>query len=576
MTRGSSPAVPEHLRRFVVEQDYDEYDAVDQAVWRFVLLQLSSRLGGRAHPAYQRGLAATGISVDYIPSIAEMNEKLARFGWGAVCVDGFIPPRAFQEFQAAGLLPIAAEIRTRAHLVYTPAPDIIHEAAGHAPILPDPTYAAYLRRIGEVGASAFTLPEDHAVHDATHLLSEVKEDPSATPEQVAAADAALERALAAAGRVSEAARLSRLYWWTAEYGLVGSPSDYRLYGAGLLSSLGESHSCHAPTVRKIPLDEACLEVAYDITRPQPQLFVAPSFEALHGVLDRVEQTLAKHRGGAFALASALSSAELATVRFDSGARVFGVLRGVTGEPNAPALLEFEGPAALALDGAIIPGHGADRYPDGFTLPVGRLASGESLDSLSAPALERRTDGERRLRFDFARGAKVSGRFERALSREDGRTLIVELSDAVLEVTGVLRHFPHFSLLAAGEFVTAEAGVRDPSFHAPTQPPKVKVPRPRQLNLAERTLGLWYERVRSVRAAGNTQAEQLFAEVERALAKDYPREWLLRFVMLEDLTRRGLSTPLAEALRRTLERLEVDYAYEQPIASGLAYLARRVA
>ena len=108
-----SPHVPLHLRRFVVRQEYAQYSAVDQAVWRFVLLQMRARLAETAHPAYRDGLAATGISVERIPSVAEMNEKLSRFGWGAVCVDGFIPPRAFQEFQSRGLLPIAADMRTR-------------------------------------------------------------------------------------------------------------------------------------------------------------------------------------------------------------------------------------------------------------------------------------------------------------------------------------------------------------------------------------------------------------------------------------------------------------------------------
>src|SRR5690349_12480216 len=135
---GVSPHVPPHLRQFVVEQDYARYTGVDQAVWRFVLLQTRSRLIETAHPAYRNGFEATGISVERIPSIAEMNDRLARFGWGAVCVDGFIPPRAFQEFQARGILPIAADMRTLAHLAYTPAPDIIHEAAGHAPSCPIP------------------------------------------------------------------------------------------------------------------------------------------------------------------------------------------------------------------------------------------------------------------------------------------------------------------------------------------------------------------------------------------------------------------------------------------------------
>src|SRR5215469_15863516 len=188
----SAPSVPAHLRRFVVQQDYAQYDAVDQAVWRFVLLQTHARLVETAHPAYRDGLAATGIYVERIPSIEEMNERLGRFGWGAVCVDGFIPPRAFQEFQSLGILPIAADMRTREHLVYTPAPDIIHEAAGHAPILPDPTYSDYLRRIGEIGRQAFTVPEEARVDRAIRALSEVKEDLSKTPDEVSRVEAELE------------------------------------------------------------------------------------------------------------------------------------------------------------------------------------------------------------------------------------------------------------------------------------------------------------------------------------------------------------------------------------------------
>src|SRR3954463_15261139 len=183
--------VPQELRRFVVEQDYAQYNEVDQAVWRFVLLQTYQRLQHTAHPAYRDGLAQTGISVERIPRIAEMSACLERFGWSAVCVDGFIPPRAFQEFQAASILPIAADIRSSDHLTYTPAPDIIHEAAGHAPILSDARYAAYLRAIGQASKKAFSSPEDARVYAAIFELSEFKETHGARPELVAAAEARL-------------------------------------------------------------------------------------------------------------------------------------------------------------------------------------------------------------------------------------------------------------------------------------------------------------------------------------------------------------------------------------------------
>src|SRR5882724_6554942 len=104
--------IPPHLRKFVVRQNYDEYTEEDQAVWRFVVQQTHARLLNTAHEAYARGFEATGITVDRIPRIDEVSERLSRFGWRAVCVDGFVPARAFQEFQAHGILPIAADIRT--------------------------------------------------------------------------------------------------------------------------------------------------------------------------------------------------------------------------------------------------------------------------------------------------------------------------------------------------------------------------------------------------------------------------------------------------------------------------------
>jgi phenylalanine-4-hydroxylase len=248
--------VPPHLRKYLVTQNYAEYSVEDQAVWRFVLLQTHARLLRTAHPGYASGFDAAGISVECIPRIDEMNERLSQSSFQAVCVDGFIPPRAFQAFQARGLLPIAADIRTSRHLTYTPAPDIIHEAAGHAPFLAHADYAHYLRRIGGIGERAFSNAYDRAVYEAVFLLSELKENPASTATQLSNAEARIAELVATHRTPSEAELLSRLYWWTVEYGLIGTPTDYRLYGAGLLSSIGEGHFCHAAEVRKLPLSAA--------------------------------------------------------------------------------------------------------------------------------------------------------------------------------------------------------------------------------------------------------------------------------------------------------------------------------
>jgi phenylalanine-4-hydroxylase len=422
---GTEPSVPAHLRAYVVEQDYARYSAIDQAVWRFVLLQTRARLIETAHPAYRNGLDLTGISVERIPSIEQMNEKLARFGWGAVSVDGFIPPRVFQEFQARGILPIAADMRSHEHVAYTPAPDIIHEAAGHAPILPDAAYASYLRRIGEVGKRAFTVPEENRVFDAIHLLSEVKEDVSRRPESIRAVEAELAEALGAVSEASEASALSRLYWWTAEYGLVGTPVDYKIYGAGLLSSLGESHSCHDPSVQKLPLDESVVLVSYDITKPQPQLFVTPDFEYLHLMLEHVSKTLACEIGGEVAVQRAIRSREVASARFSSGAWVIGVLAEAA-SGREPAWLRFVGPVAFAWDG-VIQKEQRDLRPSEQWIVTGPLEGGALLERASDPELARaRAERTGRSELRFSSGACVQGWLARHVRRPDGRLLALVL------------------------------------------------------------------------------------------------------------------------------------------------------
>jgi phenylalanine-4-hydroxylase len=569
--------VPAHLRRLVVEQDYGQYTAVDQAVWRFVLLQTYSRLVETAHPAYREGLSATGISVERIPSIAEMNDKLSRFGWGAVCVDGFIPPRAFQEFQACGLLPIAADIRSREHLVYTPAPDIIHEAAGHAPILPDPVFSAYLRRIGELGWQAFTVPEEDRVDRAIYRLSEVKEDPSQTPAAVALAEAELEAALGAVPAPSEAARLSRLYWWTAEYGLVGRVEDYKIYGAGLLSSLWESYSCHAPSVRKLALDEHSADVAYDITRPQPQLFVAASFEALHDVLDRVARTLAVRIGGGVALERAIRSRELATVRFSSGASVIGVLGEAGPTLQDPSWLAFEGTVAFAWEGALASEAEAGDLPEGHVVPIGTLADGTALERASDAVLDALRDpATGRHRFVFAKGARVEGRLDRRTRRPEGALMHLCLSDARVTVPGrTPLALAQYVLLSAGEVVTAHAGAADARYHPNTAFSPVRVPRPRAFLAREQRLLSLYEQAERAHHAGDPAMKAEYPELSATLDREYRDEWLLRWNMLESLLKTGDRGELSSALRAELERLEEAFEHRQPIASGLRYLSSRV-
>jgi phenylalanine-4-hydroxylase len=386
-TERAIEAVPPHLRAWVVGQDYDAYRPEDQATWREILGRLAAHLAGRAHPRYLAGLAETGIALDRIPSLDEMNERLARLGWSAVGVSGFVPPAVFTELQSRSVLAIATAIRRPEHLDYTPAPDIVHESAGHAPLLCDPRYAEYLRRCGEVGWRAIPCAADGAVFEAVRHLSEVKERRGASAGEDALAEARLVAALESVPFASEAARASRLYWWTAEYGLVGDLAAPRIYGAGLLSSLGESARCLGPEVERRPLDAGCAEQAFDITRMQPRLFVARDFEQLFEVLEAFAATLSYRRGGDHGLAEARRAGTLVHLALPGGRALSGTVVAVEEAPGplAPglsaALVRLEGPVLRTRGGRAVGrwfdgpglvafGAGALTAPGPFNLALG--------------------------------------------------------------------------------------------------------------------------------------------------------------------------------------------------------------
>jgi phenylalanine-4-hydroxylase len=574
-------SIPDYLEPFIVDQDMSRYSAIDQAVWRFVLLQLHARLARTAHPSYVRGLAESGISSEHIPSIGEMNRRLEAIGWRAVCVDGFIPPRAFTAFQALGVLPIAAEIRTPDHLPYTPAPDIIHEAAGHAPILIDPRYAAYVRASGEIASRAFASPADDRVDRAVRLLSDLKDSRDSAAPDLRAAEAELSESIGALGPASEAARMARLYWWTAEYGLVGTTSDYRLYGAGLLSSLGESHFCHGPEVRKLPFSAACIDVGYDITRPQPQLFVARDFEHLHAVLDEVSGTLAFRRGGVDAVRSAVASRELCTVQLEGGIEVIGVLSEWGGADAAPSpsglWLRFEPGAALIESGRLY-----TRLASAYWLPVGPLADGTDPRQLLAAQPAPPAGRTRALSLRYASGVEIRGTQCEPPAAGDGGCLW--LRDVRLERPGhpPVVHPGRYPLPLVPRLLTARAGSScaevsplgpvDVSARRRARP---RVPKGRAPSARYAELDRLYAATASLRSAAPSLRAERIAALHAELETRLPHEWLLRWNLLECLTDLGQAeSSLGRRLRARLLELEQYHEGKHPIALGLESLQRQ--
>lgn len=572
--------IPAHLRPYCVTQNYAHYTPVNQAVWRYVMRQFMAFFRDKAHPIYYNGLQSSGITVDAIPNIETMNELMARFGWSAVVVDGLVPTSVFMDFQAHQILPISVDIRTLDHLGYTPAPDIIHETAGHAPILVDPDYSAFVQRFGEIGAKAFSSNADREVYQATRELSIIKESPTATPEAVAAAEANLVAKKAAVVEPSEETLAGRLYWWTVEYGLIGTLEAPRLYGAGLLSSVMESRICLTDKVEKLPFSlEACLATNFDITTYQPQLFVCESFEQLLEAVNAFEATMAHRLGGTVALDRALASAATATVELTSGLQVTGtlttLLKDVAGEG---IYFRMEGPSALALENEEVHGHGRDYHADGYRVPIGRL-EGESvgIEDFQPADLKRwNLEPSRMTRLTFASGLVVAGAVA-YVRRHGEKVVMIGLEGATVSYAGqtLYKSFSDIYPMPVGAAVaSAYAGAADKAaFYGASEGPLPEKSLLYTKSPEEERLHGLYATVRVVRERKPEPNEltAALAPVLVALDADYPEDWLLRLELLELLESRELASEWRDRLRDQLAALRTTPEQTKLIDDGMALI-----
>src|SRR5438128_7739723 len=176
---------------------------------------------------------------------------------------------------------------------------------------------------------------------------------------------------------SEMALLSRLHWWTVEYGLIGTMENPKIYGAGLLSSIGESVSCLEPEVKKIPYSIDAMNQPFDITTRQPQLFVCRDFQHLRDVLEEFASKMAYQIGGLEGINKAIECNNVATCEYSSGLQVSGVFDEViVDQNNRPIYLHTTGKTALAYNDRELPGHGIDYHREGFGSPIGNFRPNE--------------------------------------------------------------------------------------------------------------------------------------------------------------------------------------------------------
>lgn len=553
--------LPPHLKKYVVEQHYEKYTPVDQAVWRYILRQLKAFLLKHAHECYSEGLEKTGINVEQIPRIEDVSAKLKKFGWRALPVSGFIPPAAFMELQALGVLPIASDMRTLDHLLYTPAPDIVHEAAGHAPILIHPEFSEYLTRYAQVAKKAIISKEDLDLYETIRELSDIKENPVSTAEQIKNAEVHLDKVSKSISHVSEASELSRMNWWTAEYGLIGSLDNPKIFGAGLLSSVGEAKWCLNDKVKKIPLTVDCIKTTYDITEPQPQLFVTPDFKTLWKVLDDMADQMAFKVGGLKGLNKAIEAKSVNTAELNSGIQISGVIIETITAGNELAYLRLEGPSQLNFKDQQLPGHDKSYHAHGFGTPVGFLkAIPEKCPSTFSDQEWNQLNVEpgKTTRLEFASGVVVEGVVKNRLSK-DGKTILLSLEKAIAKLNDRILFQPEwgtYDMAIGSSVVSVFGGPADREAYGETSDFVAKrVPAPHYSD-KELQRHQSFGAVRKLRESKVTGAELTKAldEILKKHLEIFPNEWLLILEGLELVNARASDSALKSKLQAELDRL----------------------
>ena len=223
---------------YTCPQDYASYTAADHDTYRRLYERQRALLPGLASQAFIDALPSLGAS-DRIPRFEEVNERLYKAtGWELVGVPGLIPEVPFFTLLANRQFPVTDWIRKPEEFEYIVEPDIFHDLFGHVPLLFNPVFADYVQRYGQGGLKAQGL--------------------------------------------GSCEMLSRLYWYTIEFGLIREAGQLRAYGAGILSSSGElAYSVQSPEPQRIPLQlERTMRTRYKIDTYQQTYFVIDSFEQL--------------------------------------------------------------------------------------------------------------------------------------------------------------------------------------------------------------------------------------------------------------------------------------------------------
>lgn len=549
--------LPKHLKQFIKPQNYEDYTPINQAVWRYVMRKNVSYLSTVAHSSYLDGLKKTGLEIDSIPNMYGMNRILKEIGWAAVAVDGFIPPNAFMEFQAYNVLVIASDIRQIEHIQYTPAPDIIHEGAGHAPIIANPEYAEYLRRFGEIGCKAIPSAHDYEMYEAIRLLSILKEAEDTPQTEIDASEQKVANLQNNTNELSELAQIRNLHWWTVEYGLIGTLENPKIYGAGLLSSIGESEWCMTDAVKKIPYDISAANQTFDITKPQPQLYVTPDFAYLSMVLEEFAHNMALRTGGLSGIQKLIQSKALGTIELSTGLQISGVFTTVLEHEGKPIYIQTKGKTALSYREKELVGHGTTYHSEGFGSPIGKLKGiNLAIEDMSPRDLRAYDIYEsEKVTLEFEGDIKVSGEIITGSRNLQGEIIIISFRNCTVTHHETILFKPEwgkYDMAVGKKVIAAFSGPADvTSFDLILHVPSSHTIKPKKSS--EKTeLEQLYQNIRNIRE-GKTSSFSI-EESFKILKKNHPNDWLL-CIEIAELLHQQKEEKLVDEVLHYLELLK---------------------
>lgn len=227
---------------WTIPQGWEDYSSAEHAIWDTLYARQLALLPGRASAAFLHGLEVLRLSDAGIPDFRELSQRLmALTGWQVVAVPGLVPDDVFFDHMANRRFVAGNFIRRADQLDYLEEPDVFHDVFGHVPMLADPVFADYMAAYGRGGLRALKL-----------------------------------------GGEAYLKYLSRLYWYSVEFGLVEEGGDLRIYGSGIVSSGAESvFALDDDSPNRIGFDlERVMRTEYRIDDFQQNYFVIPSFDEL--------------------------------------------------------------------------------------------------------------------------------------------------------------------------------------------------------------------------------------------------------------------------------------------------------